>query len=160
MEGKLVVDLPQIMATLKIGDQQKTEDVAIPEETCRDIRKSLRKQVRPVYFESKNRRCSLKPTKLDKEPDRSDGYYLNRKFEKKSPCLETIYEEPDVQRNGEVKLLGAKKSRKIMFHTLTKVKTKRKKVATMRTGGMGNVKRSRKLSMDEFVKHMQAITEL
>ncbi|XP_046999368.1 uncharacterized protein LOC124615483 isoform X1 [Schistocerca americana] len=153
--GDSDVELPLIMANLKLRDVGSEVPDAVIVENMDSQRRITRSCSKPTDFATQNRRCSLKPAKMDVAD--IESYYLNKKFQKPlARHLETIYEEPVIRKNGSCCILGPKKPRKIIFTGISKAKEKKRK-ANIKKLSRNFASRRASFSADDFLMHLTGI---
>lgn len=153
-------ELPEIMESLDIQDQQEGEEVQSNGEnpSCRVLRKRSPKiSITKIIPLKGNRRFNLQPKKLvnGKHEDIVE-YYLNKKVSRFRSSLETIFEVPKIDNNGKSIYLGPNKLRQINFNGATKGKIKKRKVKVKSVIGGNSKKKISKLSMDVFHRRLNA----
>jgi hypothetical protein len=160
-----MTELPVSMASLEIDDNQGSSVGAAEEnrtESFSDmVCQVLKKQIQGTFqsYESSKRRCSLRPTKLNKLQETSDmkSYFMSKKIRPLNvKTLATIYEEPKVKKNGVISHTGPSKLRKINFNIISKEKIKKrkakvKKVASCKTPRKGQ------LTVEEFLPKLHRL---
>ncbi|KAL0112204.1 hypothetical protein PUN28_011935 [Cardiocondyla obscurior] len=133
-----------------------------PTETKRVLRKRLPKV---VSSEVLNRRCSLKPKKrriseVEPQEETIKEYYLDKKINKRSKNLETIYEENDATSDDAAINMSVKRfKRMLMFSpTTSKLKKRRAKIQKVFGSKVRN-KRHERRSMQALVDKLNTIRE-
>lgn len=153
--GDSDVELPLIMANLNLRDVGNDAPDAVSLENINSERRITRSCSKSADFATQNRRCSLKPAKMDVAD--IESYYLNKKFQKPIPKhLETIYEEPIIKKNGSCCILGPKKSRKIHFTGISKAKEKKRK-ANIKKLSRNFASRRVSFTADDFLTHLTGL---
>jgi hypothetical protein len=153
------------MASLEIDDNHASSVEAAEEnrtESFSDVVcQVLRKQIQDTFQsrESSKRRCSLRPTKLNKlhETGNMKSYFMSKKIRPlKVKTLATIYEEPKVKKNGVITHTGPSKLRKINFNIISKEKIKKRKAKVKKVASRKTPRKGR-LSMEEFLPRLHRL---
>ncbi|CAH0549277.1 unnamed protein product [Brassicogethes aeneus] len=150
MEGEMDTALASL--DLNDGMQKKRLSEEVEEKTS--PRRSSRKKIK----ECDNRRVIIKPKKIDRQKE-IKNYYLDKRVKKGSPCLETIFEEPQLVKGKSITISHKKLKRLLNFNTtnlMTKQKTKKRQ---MKSKKEGIFKPRKKISMDILMDKLSCIKE-
>lgn len=129
-----------------------------------EIKRVLRKRItKPVPTEILNRRCSLRPKKrkiseVETQEETIKEYYLDRKVNKKSNNLETIYEENDNTGDDTAICMSTKRFKRMLMFSTTASKLKKRRAKIQKVFG-SKVRYKRCGSMQALVDKLNTIRE-
>ncbi|KYQ57631.1 hypothetical protein ALC60_03593 [Trachymyrmex zeteki] len=136
-----------------------------PTETKRILRKRMAK---PVSVETDSteiikRRCSLKPKKrriyeVERQEEIVKEYYLDKKINKKSNNLETIFEETQNSDDDAAIRMSVKRFKRMLMFTPTAAKLKKRRAKIQRVFG-SKIRYKRCGSMQALIDKLNTIRE-
>ncbi|XP_039312135.1 protein tantalus isoform X2 [Solenopsis invicta] len=150
-----ISNVPMITANLEM---LTIETNSLPTETKRILRKRISKpsDVRIVRLRSKKRKISeVEPSEDDTKDIKK--YYLDKKINKKSNNLETIYEERDNLSDDAATCMSAKRFKRMLQFSPTASKLKKRREKIQRV--FGSKIRYKKCSMQALVDKLNTIRE-
>lgn len=125
----------------------------IPEEEA-SPRRSLRR--RSMSVPTENRRVKQKPTK---KVTKLESIYLCRSVKRLPPNLETIFEEPKIDKNSEILYIGLRKQKRIISFencsTLNRNKVKKRQMKAKKVS-KSFMKRKR-ASMETLIEKLKYV---